>query len=184
MQSGDRVLLVRYGWRRAAAGLTLIEFLFATSIMAIVALGVAGMFPAALRSVLIGGNTTKATALAREMAEMIRAEATRPERFDSLISDYDGMNTTTVNYDCLTGTVATRTPAQKWKCDIVTTAAQESGRGLPAGYGTVAVTCIDANGAVITGTCTTDLRRVTVAATWEPTGTRTVSVVTYVARPN
>jgi Tfp pilus assembly protein PilV len=171
--------------RRAAAGLTLIEFLFATSIMAFVALGVAGMFPAALRSVVTGGHVTKATALAREMAEMIRLEAARSERFDSLISDYNGMNTTTVTYNCLTGTPSTRTPKEKWKCDIAATTAQESGSGLPAGYGTVAVACINANGTGnTTNPCPTDLRRVTVTVTWERTGSRSVSVVTNVARPN
>jgi Tfp pilus assembly protein PilV len=171
--------------RRAAVGLTLIEFLFATSIMAVVALGVAGMFPAALRSVVTGGHVTKATALAREMAEMIRLEAARPERFDSLISDYNGTNTDTVNYNCLTGTPSTRTPKEKWKCDIVATTAQQSGSGLPAGYGTVAVTCINANGTEnTTNPCTTDLRRATVTVTWEPTGSRSVSVVTNVVRPN
>ncbi len=172
------------GRRGAAAGLTLIEFLFATSIMAVVALGVAGMFPAALRSVVTGGHVTKATALAREMAEMIRLEAARSERFDSLISDYNGTNTNTVTYNCLTGTPSTRTPKEKWKCDIVATAAQESGSGLPAGYGTVAVACIDPSGTVITGACTTDLRRATVTVTWEGNASRSVSVVTNVARPN
>ncbi|HEX7550256.1 MAG TPA: hypothetical protein VF579_06745, partial [Candidatus Methylomirabilis sp.] len=117
------------GRRATSTGLTLVEFLIATSIMAFVALGVAAMFPAALRSVVTGGNVTKATALTREMAEMIRLDAAQSGRFDSLISDYNGMNTTTVDYNCLTGTVAGRTPAQKWKCDIVATAAQESGRG-------------------------------------------------------
>jgi len=173
------------GRRGAAAGLTLIEFLFATSIMAVVALGVAGMFPAALRSVVTGGHVTKATALAREMAEMIRLEAARPERFGSLISDYNGTNTNTVTYNCLTGTPSTRTPKEKWKCDIVATTAQQSGSGLPAGYGTVAVTCINANGTEnTTNPCTTDLRRATVTVTWERTGSRSVSVVTNVARPN
>ena len=176
--------------RRAAAGLTLIEFLFATSIMAVVALGVAGMFPAALRSVVTGGHVTKATALAREMAEMIRLEAARPEMWGdpntpNLISVYNGTNTNTVTYDCLTGTPSTRTPKEKWKCDIVATTAQQSGSGLPAGYGTVAVTCINANGTEnTTNPCTTDLRRATVTVTWERTGSRSVSVVTNVVRPN
>ena len=185
MQSGSGVLHVSDGRRATSTGLTLVEFLIATSIMAFVALGVAAMFPAALRSVITGGNVTKATALAQEMAEMIRLDAAQSGGFDSLISNYNGMNTTTVNYNCLTGTVANRTPAQKWKCDIVATAAQESGRGLPAGYGTVAVTCINANGTGnASNPCTTDLRQVIVTVTWQSTDSRSVSVVTNVARPN
>ena len=189
MQSGDRVLPVSDGRRRAAAGLTLIEFLFAISIMAVAALGVAGMFPAALRSVVTGGNTTKATALAREMAEMIRADAARPEMWGepntpNLISVHNGTNTSTMTYNCLTGTPSTRSPQEKWKCDLAATAAQDSGSGLPAGYGTVAVACINPSGTVIAGTCLTDLRRVTVTVFWERNASRSVSVVTNVARPN
>ncbi|MCX5735521.1 MAG: hypothetical protein NTW68_14530 [candidate division NC10 bacterium] len=173
------------GRRATSTGLTLVEFLIATSIMAFVALGVAAMFPAALRTVVTGGNVTKATALAREMNEMIRLDAAQSATFDSLISNYNGMNTTTVIYDCLTGIAANRTPAQKWKCDIVATAAQQSGRGLPAGYGTVAVTCVNPDGTSnASNPCTTDIRRVTATVTWQSTSSRSVSVVTNVARPN
>ena len=46
--------------RTGKAGLTMVELLFAVSILAFVTLGVAGMFPAAYSSVLRGGQVTKA----------------------------------------------------------------------------------------------------------------------------
>ena len=176
--------------RRAGGtpGLTLIEFLFATSIMAFVALGVAGMFPAALRSVVVGGQATKAAALAQQMADAIRDDARRIEGFDAIISTYNGVTTTSVSSNCTTSQSA----LQKWRCDMTPTDAQSSGQGLPGGIGTIAVTCMNADGTVNgTSPCQTDLRRVTVSVTWgrapgvgEQDSRQTVSVVTNVARPN
>ncbi|MBI2458906.1 MAG: hypothetical protein HYV46_22590, partial [candidate division NC10 bacterium] len=91
--------------RRGLAGLTLIEFLFAISITAITGLGVAGMFPAALRSVVTGGQTTKATVLAQEMADMIRADTF------SNVSSYNSLTTTTT----CSGTDTICTNKTKWK---------------------------------------------------------------------
>ena len=47
--------------RLDGVGLTLIEVLFALSVLAFALLGVAGMFPSAMRSVSVGGQMTKAT---------------------------------------------------------------------------------------------------------------------------
>jgi Tfp pilus assembly protein PilV len=177
------VFFVRARARSRCAGLTLVEFLFATSIMAFVALGVAGMFPAALRSVMVGGFTTKATALAQQMADAVRTDAMRIEGFNALISTYNGVSTSSVSANCSNPTLLT--PLQKWGCDITVTMATTTGQGLPAGVGTIAVTCVNPNGTVnTTNPCPTDLRRVTVTVTWDRTGSRTVSVVTNVARPN
>jgi type IV pilus modification protein PilV len=178
--SGDVPL--RVGRWTGQAGLTLVEFLFAISVIAFTGLGVAGMFPAALRSVASGGQVTKATVLAQSMADMIRNDP-----FDTLETRYNNLNTSTdTTLQALTCPV---TPSgydadsnkKKWKCDIAATTAQLSGRGLPSGYGTVFVACLNADGT--TGTCgSTDLRRVTVTVTWDGAGSRSVSLVTYVAR--
>ena len=175
---------LRAGRCTGQAGLTLVEFVFAISIIAVTSLGVAGMFPAALRSVASGGQVTKATILAQAMADMIRNDP-----FDTLVTRYNNLNTSTdTTLRTLTCPV---TPSgydpdynkKKWKCDIVATTAQLSGRGLPSGYGTVFVACLNADGTTnSTVPCPTDLRRVTVAVTWDARGSRSVSLVTYVAR--
>ncbi len=177
---------MRGGRRRRGTGLTLIEFLFAISVTAITGLGIAGMFPAALRSVVSGGQVTKATVLAQAMADAIRNDP-----FDTLVTRYNNLNTST---DATLQTLACPfTPGdteydpnfnkKKWKCDLAASEAQLSGRGLPAAYGTVVVACLNADGTTNTTVpCPTDLRRVAVTVTWDRQGTRSVSLVTYVAR--
>ena len=167
------IVFVRTRDRRGLAGFTLIEFLFAVSITAITGLGVAGMFPAALRSVVTGGQTTKATVLAQGMADMIRADTF------SNVSSYNSLTTTTT----CSGTDTICTNKTKWKNDMLAAEAQTTGQGLPAGYGTVAVVCVNADGTTnATSPCPTDLRRVTVTVTWDRQGSRSVSLVTYVAQ--
>lgn len=160
------------GARLAAAGLTLVEFLFAVSISAITGLGVAGMFPAALRSVVTGGQVTKATVLAQEMADMIRADTF------SNVSSYNGLDTQTT----CTGTSTLCTNTTRWRNNILAADAQSTGQGLPSGRGTVGVVCVNADGTTNSTTpCPTDLRRVTVTVTWDREGSRSVTLVTYVA---
>lgn len=172
-------------------GLTLIEVLFALSVIAFALLGVAGMFPSAMRSVLGGGQMTKATVLAREMVDMIRSEP-----FDKLLlslsrGGYNGFDTRNLSVSCPvplpSPTVFDANYNQKrWKCDMLATGTTganpgDTGSGLPAAYGTVSVVCVNPNGT--TGACgSTDLRRVRVTVTWESNGSRSVSLVTYVAR--
>ena len=167
------IVFVRTGDRRGLAGFTLVEFLFAVSITAITGLGVAGMFPAALRSVVTGGQTTKATVLAQAMADMIRAGT-----FASVYS-YNGLDTTIT----CTGTSTLCVNKTKWTNDLLAAEAQTTGQGLPSGKGTVSVVCVNADGT--SKTCddaNDDLRRVTVTVTWDRQGSRSVSLVTYVAR--
>lgn len=152
--------------RAVAAGLTLVELLVATSIMAFVALGVAGMFPAAFRSVVVGGQVTKATVLAQEMVDMIRNEP-----FDNLVSRYNGFDTRTLSVTCPVTGANLNDNKKKWKCDLIGEGAQTTGRGIPVAYGIVDVT-----------SPMTDLRQVTVTVFWDPNASRRVSLVTYVAR--
>ena len=154
--------------------------------MAISLLGVAGMFPSALRSVVSGGQVTKATTLVQAMTDMIRNDP-----FDTLVSRYNNLNTKTDPTLKMPPLACPVTPSgydanynkKKWKCDILASQAQDSGQGLPSGYGTVAVACVNADGTANgSNPCSTDLRRVTVTVIWNPQGTQSVSLVTYVAR--
>jgi len=168
-------------------GLTLIEILFALSVLAFALLGVAGMFPAAMRSVQTGGETTKATILARGMIDMIRADA-----FDSLVPRYNGFDTSKLTVAC---PVTPPTPSspdpdynkKKWTCDIRSSGTQDTGQGLPGGRGVVSVACVDFDTTTpfkekSDSGCTKNTRKATVTVTWGLQGSRSVSLVTYVAR--
>jgi len=98
------------------------------------------MFPAALRSVMRGGNLTKATALAREMAEMIQTEP-----FDALLTTPNAGNTgrdTTTSTPEISRDLSTLRSSirkhelrygvpeeEKWTCDIVPDGTLANGRG-------------------------------------------------------
>ena len=55
-------------------GLTLVEVLIATAILSVAMMGVIGMFPVAHQHLRVGGDLTKATALAQRMIELLRDE--------------------------------------------------------------------------------------------------------------
>jgi prepilin-type N-terminal cleavage/methylation domain-containing protein len=55
-------------------GLTLVELLIAMAILSVALIGVVAMFPVAHQHVRIGGDVTKATALAQQMVERLRGE--------------------------------------------------------------------------------------------------------------
>ena len=179
-------------------GLTLLEILFAIVVMAVALLGVASMFPAALRSVMTGGQTSKATMLAREMIEMIQVDA-----FDNLDTNYQGFSTSSLMPGLMENppafTCPVKTPPapgafvgpeyskRKWTCDMLIVGANsgtpDAGQGLPEGVGTIHVDCVDPSGTInSTAPCPTEIRQVTVTVTWNSRGARSVSLVTYVAK--
>ncbi|OGB92100.1 MAG: hypothetical protein A2Z31_00960 [candidate division NC10 bacterium RBG_16_65_8] len=161
-------------------GLTLVEFLIATAIVSCAMLGVASMFPAALRAVIAGGEKTKATMLVQAMTDVIRSEP-----FDLIDARYNNLNTRTLGVSCPLDEVGAPPPyddytAKRWACDLRMTGARDSGQGLPDAYGQVQVECVDASGA--TAVCPSSLRRVTVTVFWGESGSRSVSLVSHVAR--
>ena len=183
----------------------MVELLFAVSILAFVTLGVAGMFPAAYRSVLRGGQVTKAVELAQAMADMIRMEPfgdllTVPTAGNSYkgFNGYDSRShppSVTCPYPDQTKSIqpfpSSSPPYQydpghnkkKWKCSLLAAAGNVSGSGLPAGYGTVAVACLNPDGTVnTTNPCTTSLRRISITVNWQSGPSRSVVVTTYVAQ--
>jgi len=55
-------------------GLTLVEVVIAMAIFSVAMMGVVGMFPVAHQHLRVGGDLTKATALAQRMIELLRDE--------------------------------------------------------------------------------------------------------------
>lgn len=168
---------------RRPRGLTLVEFLFATSITAFVMLGVAGMFPSALRSVVVGGHMTKASILAQQMIDALRNEP-----FDPIITRYNGFDSRTISTTCPPAAPVTTFDAEfskkKWKCDLIGDGAQAEGKGLPRGYGVVSVTCRNPTdgAAVVSNPCSTGLVRAVVTVYWERDAARSVSYTADVVR--
>jgi type IV pilus modification protein PilV len=161
-------------------GFTLVEFLIATSIVSFAMLGVASMFPAAMRSVIAGGEMTKATMLAQEMTDIIRSEP-----FEVLGARYNNVNTGTLSVSCPLDEVGTPPPyadytTKRWACDLQMSGARDSGQGLPGAFGRVSVACVDGSGATVA--CPSSLQRVTVTVFWGDSGSRSVSLVSHVAR--
>jgi Tfp pilus assembly protein PilV len=160
--------------------LTVVEFLIATSIVAFAILGVASMFPAALRSVIAGGEMTKATMLVQAMTDIIRSEP-----FEILEARYNNLDTRTLGASCPLDETSMPPPydgytAKKWACELLLTGARDSGQGLPGAYGRVRVECVDGSGTTVA--CPSSLRRVTVTVSWGQGGSRSVSAVSHVAR--
>jgi prepilin-type N-terminal cleavage/methylation domain-containing protein len=197
-----RGVFLRRGGHLHRPGLTLIEVMLAVSILAFALLGVAGMFPSAMRSVQGGGETTKATVLAREMIDMIRSAPfdTLNKPFASPDWGYAGFYTQNPLAD-LTCPPRSDDPDpdrkkqfnhRKWMCDILASGTRDTGQGLPDGRGTVTVTCVDFDTTSPFKekkiTCPTpgptdySTRKVTVAVTWGAQGSRSVSLVTYVTK--
>lgn len=143
-------------------GLTLAEILIAAAVTTIALLGIAGMFPTAFQNIKAGGQTTKATAIAQKMTEFIRNQS-----FSSLTSYH---NLDTGNCTALTSGSPQRTACESWRDNDLAFSATQ-GKGLPSGWGSIAVS-----------SPVTDLRQVTVTVGWtERTGSKTVTLATYVA---
>jgi Tfp pilus assembly protein PilV len=174
------------------AGLTLVEFLFAISVIAVAALGVASMFPAAYKTVLEGGQVTKATMLAREMMSMIHSYP-----YDMVTqSSYLWPNFDTRTHWTVANTQCPPDPSAfslserntsyfnvKWRCDLVGTPGSTTGQGLSGAYGTVALACVDGNWNESSPWCVSDVVRVTVEVHWGASGSQMVRLVGYVSRP-
>jgi Tfp pilus assembly protein PilE len=165
-----------------ARGLTLVEFLIAAAISAVVLLGVAGMFPAAFKSVSAGGHASKATAIAA-----LAVEAIRLERFDDLLTRYHNFDTrdAIAGYACPVPAPATQGQHETYvkmrlKCEV---APDGVTRGLPEGYLRIGVACLNANGSVnVAAPCPTDLRRITVTVVWERNPQRSIQLTSHAAR--
>jgi len=168
------------GW-----GLTLVEVIFALAIVGVAVLGIAGMFPAALRTLVAGGRETQATALARGMMDMLRSESV--DRLGTAPpTGYNGFSTASISPTCPVAPPGSPDPdyaKNRWACEVRGPGTLGN-VGLPGGVGTISVACLDAN--LNAGTCSsTDLRRIAVTVSWQDAlgeGTRAITLVTYAAR--
>lgn len=156
------------------------EFLIATAIVSFAMLGVASMFPVAMRSVIAGGETTKASMLAQAMTDIIRSEP-----FEVIRARYNNRDTGSLAVSCPLDEATTPPPypdytLKRWACDLQMVGARDSGRGLPGAHGSVRVECVDGTGAPTA--CPADLQRVTVTVAWGDAISRSVSLISHVAR--
>jgi prepilin-type N-terminal cleavage/methylation domain-containing protein len=171
--------------KAGSPGLTLIELIFAVSVIAVAMLAIASMFPTALRALVGGGHETRATALARGMMDMLRSEPF-DRLADAVPSGYNGFTTTSLSPACPVASPASPDAdyiKKKWTCEVGGPGVLGN-QGLPGGVGTVGVVCLNPDGS--TGTCSsTDLRRLAVTVSWQlgqGQGTRAIVLVTYVVR--
>jgi len=116
-----------------ARGVTLVELLIAIAVLSVAILALGGMFPSAYTNVTKGGQLTTATALCRQMVEMIRGEPT----FDAVLR-YQGVDTAapgTPDWAALNAPEESAPSApgrlDRWRQSILT---------LPRGRGRVSVT--------------------------------------------
>lgn len=183
--------------RAGRAGLTLVEVLLAAVVLGVALLGMAGAFPAALRTVTAGGQITQATHFAQQMLEAIRSDPS------DAIPRYAGKDARGVNTDApanfpddwpwpcaegwtWVGQFCGNTKLNRWRQDLVRAAAAE--RGLGRATGDVRVTDherpLPGGGGAVSEATT--LLRVTVTVRWDTTlGRRQVTLSSTIpcARP-
>ncbi len=179
------------------AGLSLLEVLLASVVLGVAILGIAGAFPAALRTVTGGGHLTRATHLAQQMMEAIRSDAS------DLIPRYaggDGRGVSTeapANFPqdwpwpCTDGSTwagqfCGNTKLLRWRQDLGQRG--DGGRGLAGAVGLVRVTDherpLPGGGGAVSSATT--LLRIVVTVNWEDAlGRRQVTLTSTVpcARP-
>ncbi|MBI4380619.1 MAG: prepilin-type N-terminal cleavage/methylation domain-containing protein [candidate division NC10 bacterium] len=120
-------------------GLTLVEVLIAMAILSVAMMGVIGLFPVAHQHLRVGGDLTKATALAQRMIEVLR-----DERLQALprYHQADTRQHSSFPADDLEGTPPFHggSSFQRWRDDIASAAL--SGEVNPS-WGRIEVTSID-----------------------------------------
>ena len=187
----------REGGTPGGAGLSLLEVLLASVVLGVAILGIAGAFPAALRTVTGGGHLTRATHLAQQMMEAIRSDASdRIPRYAG--KDGRGVSTEAPAsfpedwpWSCAEGRTwaeqfCGNTKLLRWRQDLGQ--GGDGGRGLARAVGLVMVTDHErpvAGGGGAISSATT-LLRIAVTVSWEGAlGHREVTLTSTVpcARP-
>jgi prepilin-type N-terminal cleavage/methylation domain-containing protein len=149
-------------------GLTLVEVVIAMAIISVGMMGVVGMFPVAHQHLRVGGDLTKATALAQRMIELLR-----DERLQTLprYHQADTRQTGSLPIDDLDETPPFNggSSFQRWRDDIAWAAI---GGDTHQGWGRIEVTSIDRG-----------LLSLTVTVGWPATPTeRTVQLTTVLSQ--
>jgi len=150
-------------------GLTLVEVVIAMAIISVAMMGVAGMFPVAHQHLRLGGDLTKATALAQRMIELLR-----DERLQALprYHQADTRQSGSLPTDDLDETPPFNggSSFQRWRDDIASAAI--GGDTHQEGWGRIEVTSIDRG-----------LLSLTVTVGWPATPTeRTVQLTTVLSQ--
>jgi len=149
-------------------GLTLVEVVIAMAIISVAMMGVVGMFPVAHQHLRVGGDLTKATALAQRMIELLR-----DERLQTLprYHQADTRQTGSLPTDDLDETPPFNggSSFQRWRDDIASAAI---GGDTHQGWGRIEITSIDRG-----------LLSLTVTVGWPATPTeRTVQLTTVLSQ--
>ena len=149
-------------------GLTLVEVVIAMAIFSVAMMGVIGMFPVAHQHLRVGGDLTKATALAQRMIELLR-----DERLQTLprYHQADTRQTGSLPIDDLEETPPFNggSSFQRWRDDIASAAI---GGDTHQGWGRIEITSIDRG-----------LLSLTVTVGWPATPTeRTVQLTTVLSQ--
>jgi len=149
-------------------GLTLVEVVIAMAIISVAMMGVVGMFPVAHQHLRVGGDLTKATALAQRMIELLR-----DERLQTLprYHQADTRQTGSLPIDDLDETPPFNggSSFQRWRDDIAWAAI---GGDTHQGWGRIEITSIDRG-----------LLSLTVTVGWPATPTeRTVQLTTVLSQ--
>jgi len=149
-------------------GLTLVEVVIAMAMISVAMMGVVGMFPVAHQHLRVGGDLTKATALAQRMIELLR-----DERLQTLprYHQADTRQTGSLPTDDLDETPPFNggSSFQRWRDDIASSAI---GGDTDQGWGRIEITSIDRG-----------LLSLTVTVGWPATPTeRTVQLTTVLSQ--
>jgi len=149
-------------------GLTLVEVVIAMAIISVAMMGVVGMFPVAHQHLRVGGDLTKATALAQRMIELLR-----DERLQALprYHQADTRQSGSLPTDDLDETPPFNggSSFQRWRDDIASAAL---GGNIHQSWGRIEVTSIDRG-----------LLSLTVTVGWPATPTeRTVQLTTVLSQ--
>lgn len=169
---------------RTAQGFSTLEVMMSSGLLLTVMLGLAGALPTSERNVHLGGQNTKAVALAQQMIETIRNDSFSQA---GLYNGLDGQGVDTrspQNFPADTpnppvpgnpGNFQGGTNLTRWANDIALFLA--TGAGITGGYGTVRV-----QGVAQDGTGNSILEKVTVTIFWTQAGiARSVQVATLVS---
>ena len=149
-------------------GLTLVEVVIAMAIISVAMMGVVGMFPVAHQHLRVGGDVTKATALAQRMIELLRDERlqTLPRYHQADTRQIGSLPTDDLDE---TPPFNGGSSFQRWRDDIASAAI---GGDTHQGWGRIEITSIDRG-----------LLSLTVTVGWPATPTeRTVQLTTVLSQ--
>jgi len=144
-------------------GFTLVEVLVASSILVVVLLGIAALFPLAYNNIFYASQETKAAILAQDMMEQIKSAPSFEDMLSSADNPPSGATHPRPAY------IATQ--RANWHSKVANATPQ--GEGLPGGNGSINIT--------VTGTTPHRWATVTVTMDWTGRKGAPVSLTTQIS---